>query len=113
MSLAEPPLAPVEDRATRILDEVERLAQDHGTRDIVMADVARDLGMSTKTLYREFPSKDALVGAIVDRWSARLVAAEDCSTGPRGSRRAGAFDGASTGLVPSSVLRRVLEGSVG
>lgn len=77
MTLAEPRLNGAEGRADRILDEVERLAQARGTRAIVIADVARDLAMSTKTLYREFPSKDALVAAIVERWATRLTAAQD------------------------------------
>ncbi len=47
-----------------------------GIRSVVMSELAAELGMSTKTLYRTFPSKEALVAAVVDRWAARLLAAQ-------------------------------------
>ena len=37
----------------------------HGFRNVTMDDLAADLGMSKKTLYAEFPSKDALVQAVL------------------------------------------------
>jgi AcrR family transcriptional regulator len=55
-------------RADRILEAFGRRAGAQGIRAVVMSDLARELGMSTKTLYREFATKDALVQAIVQRW---------------------------------------------
>src|SRR5215204_4189369 len=37
----------------------------HGFRGVTMADLAAELGMSKKTLYAHFPSKTALVEAIL------------------------------------------------
>lgn len=36
-----------------------------------MSALAKELGISTKTLYAEFPSKAELVGAVVQRWIQR------------------------------------------
>jgi AcrR family transcriptional regulator len=50
-----------------------------------MADLARDLGISTKTLYRVFPSKADLVRELVETWAARLerqLRDEDDAVGP-------------------------------
>jgi AcrR family transcriptional regulator len=63
-------------RADRILEAFGRRAGAHGIRAVVMSDLAGELGMSTKTLYREFATKDALVQALVRRWIDQLVAAQ-------------------------------------
>lgn len=60
------------DPAARILDAFARRAREVGVRGVVMADLARDLGMSKKTLYRCFSSKDALVLALVEAWGQTL-----------------------------------------
>jgi AcrR family transcriptional regulator len=64
------------DRVDAVLDAVEVRFGSAGVRALVMADLARALGMSTKTLYRLFPSKEALVTAVVQRWSTRFLAAQ-------------------------------------
>ncbi len=65
-----------DDRAGRILDAMEAHLCRGGIRAVVMSELATELGMSTKTLYRVFPSKDALVTAVVGRWAERLLAAQ-------------------------------------
>ncbi len=65
-----------DERAGRILDAMEAHLCRGGIRAVVMSELAAELGMSTKTLYRAFPSKDALVVAVVDRWAERLLAAQ-------------------------------------
>jgi AcrR family transcriptional regulator len=64
------------DRLDAVLDAVETRFGAAGVRALVMSDLARELGMSTKTLYRLFPSKEALVAAVVQRWSQRFLAAQ-------------------------------------
>lgn len=64
------------DRLDAVLDAVEVRFGAGGVRALVMADLARELGMSTKTLYRLFPSKEALVTAVVQRWSQRFLTAQ-------------------------------------
>lgn len=39
----------------------------YGLRGLTMDDLATDLGMSKKTLYKSFPSKNQLISEIVDR----------------------------------------------
>ncbi|MCG8587927.1 MAG: TetR family transcriptional regulator [Proteobacteria bacterium] len=47
----------------------EERARIGGLRAVVMAELARDLGMSTKTLYQHFSTKADLIRALVERWS--------------------------------------------
>jgi AcrR family transcriptional regulator len=56
----------------RILTAFADRARMKGIRAVVMGDLARELGMSKKTLYQHFASKDALVREIVERWIARV-----------------------------------------
>jgi AcrR family transcriptional regulator len=44
----------------------------HGFRSVTMADLATELGMSKKTLYAHFPSKSALLTAIIEDKLARI-----------------------------------------
>ncbi len=58
--------------AEQILDAFARRAKRLGIRAIIIDDVARDLGMSKKTIYQHFRSKEALVEGLVERWHQRL-----------------------------------------
>ena len=49
-----------------IIDQVSELYQQYGIKSITMDDVARELGMSKKTLYNYVSNKDDLVGHYVD-----------------------------------------------
>jgi AcrR family transcriptional regulator len=51
---------------TRILEVARTLFLAYGFNALTMDDLARELGMSKKTLYVHFPSKDALAEAILD-----------------------------------------------
>lgn len=75
-SSATPAGPEVSARRQMLLDEFEKRAAERGLAAVVMADLARDLGVSTKTVYREFGSKAALVQALIDRWAARLEASQ-------------------------------------
>ena len=48
-----------------ILDEAEKLFMKYGTKSITMDDVAKQLGMSKKTIYANFKDKDELVTNLV------------------------------------------------
>jgi AcrR family transcriptional regulator len=63
------PTAELERRILRRFTEVSRRK---GPSAVVMADLARDLGMSTKTVYRVFPTKADLVRRLVESWVGRL-----------------------------------------
>ncbi|MCB8822223.1 TetR/AcrR family transcriptional regulator [Microvirga rosea] len=65
------PFSPGE-RHTRILDAAERCFVRSGFHRTTMQDVAAEAGMSPGNLYRYFPSKDAIVGALAERDRARI-----------------------------------------
>ena len=51
----------------RLLPRATELLRQHGCRGLTMEALARDLGVSKKTLYGVVPSKEALVEAMVRR----------------------------------------------
>jgi AcrR family transcriptional regulator len=54
-------------RAELILDAASRLFLAPGPGRVSMDDLARDLGMAKKTIYRHFPDKHSLMTAVLDR----------------------------------------------
>ena len=58
----------------RIIEAFADRARANGPRAVVMAELARDLGISTRTLYQHFGSKAELVGEILGRWAAEVDA---------------------------------------
>jgi AcrR family transcriptional regulator len=73
---ATPPATDGAARA-RILGRVERELFLHGYSALTMDALAHELGMSKKTLYRYFPGKDAMVGAVIEKFVASLRSAVD------------------------------------
>src|SRR5262245_1740382 len=61
----QPGLAPEKPAAQRIITAARRHFFAHGFRGVTMDDLAEELGMSKKTLYASFPSKDALLRAVL------------------------------------------------
>jgi AcrR family transcriptional regulator len=57
----------------RLLDAAVETASTHGIARLSMGDVARRAGLSRQTLYRHFPSKDALVAEVVTSETATLI----------------------------------------
>jgi AcrR family transcriptional regulator len=51
----------------RILDAAFEAVATHGLSRLTMDDVARLAGLARQTVYRYFPSKDALIVALVER----------------------------------------------
>jgi AcrR family transcriptional regulator len=51
--------------STRIVAAARRYFLAHGFRNVTMDDLADELGMSKKTLYASFPSKTALLEAVL------------------------------------------------
>lgn len=52
---------------TKILDAAETLFKKYGIRSVTMADIARELGISKKTLYLHIDNKQDLVMKIMQR----------------------------------------------
>lgn len=75
---AASPLPPAaDDPAARILATARGLFFAQGYSALTMDDLAAELGMSKKTLYLHYPSKDALVGAILDGFVAEVRSSAD------------------------------------
>jgi AcrR family transcriptional regulator len=56
-----------QENVTRILDSAERLFRHYGYGKTTVADIARDLGMSTANIYRFFGSKTEIHQAVCGR----------------------------------------------
>ena len=56
----------------RIVKRFSAVARRQGPGAVIMADLARELGISTKTLYRVFPSKADLVRRMMEVWAEGL-----------------------------------------
>jgi AcrR family transcriptional regulator len=56
----------------RVLEAARAHFFSHGFRTVTMDDLAAELGMSKKTLYAHFPSKDALLEAVMNDKFARV-----------------------------------------
>ena len=62
-----PPLAMmVQDTETKLIDHARDLFLRFGIKSVSMDDLAKDLGISKKTLYRYFPSKNDLVQKCIE-----------------------------------------------
>src|ERR1700712_2329368 len=74
-----------ERRSELIVDAAGRLFLAPGPGRVSMDDLARELGMSKKTIYRHFPDKHSLMTAVLDRQfgaiERTLVAAAEDSEG--------------------------------
>jgi len=74
-------------RTERIVEAAGRLFLTPGSGRVSMDDLARELGMSKKTIYREFPDRRSLLTAVLDRRFAAIeriltAAAEDAAGQP-------------------------------
>lgn len=63
--------------ADRILEAAQARFFAHGFSHASMDQLAADLGMSKKTLYLHFRSKDALLEAVMERFTRRLAESMD------------------------------------
>ncbi|HVU23520.1 MAG TPA: helix-turn-helix domain-containing protein, partial [Opitutus sp.] len=65
-----PAPTPAADPRTRIVTAARVHLFTYGYSALTMDDLARELGMSKKTLYVHFPGKDALVEAVLGQFVA-------------------------------------------
>lgn len=63
----------MDETAERILDAAVEAASVHGIGRMSVADVAIRAGLSRPSVYKRYPSKDALVAAAVSREAQRVV----------------------------------------
>lgn len=86
-TVGRPPALPDADRKVLILLAAERVFDAMGYGDATMEEIARECGMAKKTVYKFYPDKAALFGALIDShdelrdgWTARARGAEDASS---------------------------------
>jgi AcrR family transcriptional regulator len=79
---------PKEEMQERILETADRLFYGRGIRAVGVDTIADEIGISKRTLYNHYPSKDALIVAYLSR---RLVPLE-VSEAPPLAQLLGAFD---------------------
>lgn len=76
-----------EERRERIVDAADRLFYSRGIGQVGMDAVRDESGVSLKAIYREFPSKEDLVLAVLERrhqmWVAGVEGAVDRAGNPR------------------------------
>ena len=68
---SRPPLTPP--RKDEIVDRAFELVREHGFAGLRMRQIADKVGVTEGALYRHFPSKEAILLALVDRIEGRLL----------------------------------------
>lgn len=66
----------------QILDAFSARAKAIGIRGVMMGELATELRISASTLYKQFPSKEALALASVERWADEFAAAQAAFENP-------------------------------
>ncbi len=61
------------ERETRVLDTAQRLFYARGVHEVGMDELVRETGLGKATVYRLYPTKDALVGAYLARLAATIL----------------------------------------
>ncbi|GAB3944376.1 TetR/AcrR family transcriptional regulator [Spirosoma harenae] len=62
----------------RILAEAERLFWKYGVRSVTMEDIAKQLGISKKTIYQHFSDKEQILYQVIEDKSLRNLSEMDC-----------------------------------
>lgn len=62
----------------RILSEAERLFWKYGVRSVTMEDIARQLGISKKTIYQHFTDKEQILYQVIQHKTGRNQSEMDC-----------------------------------
>ena len=76
---------PADERRAGIVEAVLALASATNPNDISTAAIARHLGLTQGALFRHFPSKDAIWGAVMAWVSEHLLAMVEAATGAQAS----------------------------
>jgi AcrR family transcriptional regulator len=82
---------PRPEREALVLDTAQRLFYARGVHEVGMDELVRETGLAKATVYRLFPSKDALVAAYLQRLARTILAAIDRDVAERPDDPAGAI----------------------
>ena len=98
MTVPIPDLAPLTPGATRVLDAASRLFYERGIHAVGVDTIAEAAGVTKKTLYDRFGSKEALVVSYLQhrdaRWRAHVASALERVSEPGAERVIAVFDAA-------------------
>jgi AcrR family transcriptional regulator len=83
------------ERERIVLDTAARLFYARGVHEVGMDELVRETGLGKASVYRLYPTKDALIGAYLDRHAGRILALIDAD---------------AAGPDPAAALRAVLDG---
>src|SRR5690349_2807297 len=67
------PNLPAHERQQRVLDAAAELFYARGVHEVGMDELVRATGLGKATVYRLFPTKDALIGAYLQRQSTLIL----------------------------------------
>jgi AcrR family transcriptional regulator len=70
----------------RIVEAFSKQAKANGLRGVMMGELASELHISASTLYKHFPSKEALALACVERWADEFAASDAVADNPQHKR---------------------------
>jgi AcrR family transcriptional regulator len=87
----------------RILDAAEALVSEKGFDDTPVAEIARRAGSSVGSFYSRFQDKDALLGALNERFLAQAIATSDAALDPA------RWQATSIEQIASAVVRFLVE----
>jgi AcrR family transcriptional regulator len=101
MPAATPVSAPESERSapSRILQQARAHFFEHGYCQCTMDDLATELGMSKKTLYQHFASKEELMRAVIDDLGREIRASADALLANRQLNFAEKLRGFAEGMV--------------
>src|SRR5690348_14332780 len=83
---------PLQARQDHVLDVAATLFYARGVHEVGMDELIRATGFGKATVYRLFPTKDALIGAYLQRRAARIHALIDADIDRHGDDPAAAID---------------------
>lgn len=97
-SVAAPLLVTPDPAVTRIVHQAREHLFSHGYCQCTMDELAAELGMSKKTLYAHFSSKDDIVRAVLEQLGAEIRAEADALFANRSLTFAGKLRGFAEGM---------------
>lgn len=68
-----PPAPPINARQEELLEQAAALLREGGLAGLTVRRLAERMGFTEAALYRHFPSKHALLGALIDRMSEEIL----------------------------------------
>ncbi|MDQ1206298.1 TetR/AcrR family transcriptional regulator [Microbacterium sp. SORGH_AS_0862] len=81
-----PTQARARDKVVRALDAAERLLDRDGEAALSLTAVCEEAGLNVGTVYQYLPDRDAIIAALIDRFSAELERAVQAMVDTVGSR---------------------------